>query len=239
MELSKRLQAIANLCTVSTTIADIGTDHGYLPIWLIENKKCEKAIAMDINTGPLERAMENITTHQLQKQIETRLSNGLTALKENEVQGVVIAGMGGGLTIRILADNFALVEQLKECILQPQSEIDKVRRYLWENNLCIVQEDMIEEEGKYYPMLRVAQGCDIQGRVVQGLAAPYTEEEFLYGRHLIKDKHPILRTFLQKEIQSKEILLHKLEESKSEKAKKRQQSVAAELTQARGVLERI
>lgn len=229
MELSKRLQAIAKLCTVSTSIADIGTDHGYLPIWLIENKKCKKAIAMDINVGPLERARKNIASHHLQNQIETRQSDGLKALAFGEAQGIIIAGMGGGLTIRILADHFAVTKQLEECILQPQSEIDKVRRYLWENGFCIVQENMVEEEGKYYPMLRVVRGSD----------APYSEEELLYGRHLIQDQNPTLRAFLQKEIQSKEILIHTLEKSEGENAAKRLQIISVEVKRAKSVLERM
>ena len=227
MEISKRLRAIANLITVTQGIADIGTDHGYLPIWLVENKKCARAIAMDVNKGPLERAKHNIEKHHLQSVIETRLSDGLGALEIGEVQGIVIAGMGGGLTIRILADNFAIVEQLEECILQPQSEIDKVRQYLWEHHLHIVQEDMIEEDGKYYPMLRVVRGND----------KPYQKAEYLYGRCLIQDKNLVLKRYLQKEIQSKEQLLKELTSNQSDNATKRLHVIAEELECARGILE--
>lgn len=229
MELSKRLEAIAELVTVTKCIADVGTDHGYLPIWLIEQNRCAKVIAMDINEGPLKRAQSNIAMHQLQKHIETRISDGLVKLEADEAQGIIIAGMGGGLTIRILSNSFPLVKHLEECILQPQSEIDKVRQYLWENNLHIVQENMIEEDGKYYPIMRVVHGSD----------APYSEKELLYGRCLIRDKNPILKRFLQKEIQSKEKITSELLANKSENAIKRLHVVSEDLRRAKEVLERI
>ena len=229
MELSKRLEALAKLVTVTSSIADVGTDHGYLPIWLVKEHRCVSAIAMDINVGPLERAKHNIATHQLQSQISTRLSNGLMALAPREVQGIVIAGMGGGLTVQILSNSFAIVEHLEECILQPQSEIEKVRQYLWENNLRIVQEDMIEEDGKYYPMMRVVHGSD----------APYSKEELSYGRCLIQDKNQVLKKFLQKEIRGKEKIISELLPNKRENARKRLHIISEEVTRAKEVLERI
>ena len=229
MELSKRLEALAKLVTVTSSIADVGTDHGYLPIWLVKERRCVSAIAMDVNVGPLERAKHNIATHQLQSQISTRLSDGLVALAIQEVQGIVIAGMGGGLTIQILSNSFAIVEHLEECILQPQSEIDKVRQYLWENGLRIVQENMIEEDGKYYPMMRVVQGSD----------AAYSKAELLYGRCLIQDKHPILEKFLRKEIREKEKIISELLPNQHEPARKRLHVIEEEVKRAKEVLERM
>ena len=154
-ELSKRLQAVADLVTVRECVADIGTDHAYIPIYLTEHKKVKKAFAMDVNEGPLIRAEEHVREAGLKEQIKMRRSDGLEKLSPGEVEAVIIAGMGGGLVMRILTEGQAVAETLQECILQPQSEIAKVREFLQQNGYQIVQEEMVLDEGKYYPMMRV------------------------------------------------------------------------------------
>ena len=94
-ELSKRLQAVADLVTVRECVADIGTDHAYIPIYLTEHKKVKKAFAMDVNEGPLIRAEEHVREAGLKEQIKMRRSNGLEKLSPGEVEAVIIAGMGG------------------------------------------------------------------------------------------------------------------------------------------------
>ena len=104
MELSKRLKAVAELVTPGMRLADVGTDHGYIPIYLTEAGVIPSAIAMDINKGPLERAKEHIREHGLEGKIQTRLSDGLKNLQMNEADCMIAAGMGGGLVIRILSE---------------------------------------------------------------------------------------------------------------------------------------
>ena len=133
MELSKRLNTVASLVTDGYRLADIGTDHAYIPIFLVSTGKIPAAVAMDVNRGPLLRAEENIRTYGLEKRIATRISDGFAALEKNEADSAVIAGMGGLLTIRILKEGADTVRSLKECILQPQSEIGHFRRFLAEN----------------------------------------------------------------------------------------------------------
>ena len=148
-ELSKRLQAVADLVTPGMRLADVGTDHAYIPIYLTQNGVVPSAIAMDINKGPLERADAHILEHGLDGKIVTRLSDGLVNLKIKEADTMIAAGMGGGLVIHILNEDPAKTRSLKELILQPQSELAKVRRYLEEYRFRIVAEDMVEEDGKY------------------------------------------------------------------------------------------
>ncbi len=155
MELSKRLQAVADLVTAHYKLADIGTDHAYIPIYLTQQKKITEAVALDVNEGPLQRAEEHIRENGLEAEIETRLSNGFQALQPGEVQSAVIAGMGGGLVIRILTEGEEVVRKLEECILQPQSEIEKVQAFLLEKGYEFTEEDMVCEDGKYYPMMKV------------------------------------------------------------------------------------
>ena len=122
-ELSKRLQAVADLVTPGMRLADVGTDHAYIPIYLTQNGLVPSAIAMDINKGPLERADTHILEHGLDGKIVTRLSDGLVNLKMEEADTMIAAGMGGGLVIHILNEDPAKTRSLKELILQPQSEL--------------------------------------------------------------------------------------------------------------------
>ena len=146
------------MVTPGKRLADVGTDHGYIPIYLTERGIIPSAVAMDINKGPLMRAEEHIREYDLTDKIETRLSDGLKNLKSEEADSMIAAGMGGGLVIRILSDSAQTAEALDELILQPQSEIQKVREYLCGHGYRIIREDMIFEDGKYYPMMKAVRG---------------------------------------------------------------------------------
>ena len=194
MELSKRLQAVADLVTAHYKLADIGTDHAYIPIYLTQQKKITEAVALDVNEGPLQRAEEHIRENGLEAEIETRLSNGFQALQPGEVQSAVIAGMGGGLVIRILTEGAEVVRKLEECILQPQSEIEKVRAFLLEKGYEFLEEDMVCEEGKYYPMMRAVK--TEQDETWNRLNDQTIAVCDIYGPLLLRNGNPVLRRFL-------------------------------------------
>lgn len=141
------MKAVASMVTAGYTLCDVGTDHGYVPIALVQGNIIPKAIAVDINKGPLERANEHIRANGLTEQITTRLSNGLEAIHDGEVDSIVIAGMGGELVIHILTAGETVCRSAKELILQPQSEVSKVREYVRNTGYKIVDEDMILEDG--------------------------------------------------------------------------------------------
>ncbi len=219
MELSKRLYAVAGLVTEGASVADIGTDHGYVPIYLVERGIASKVIAMDVNQGPLNRARMHIVGHGLGDRIETRLSDGLARIRPGEVDTVIVSGMGGPLTIRILQEGKEVADQLNALILQPQSEICRVRRFLTENGYRIEQEDMVLEDGKYYPVMRV----------VHGTKEPYEEWEYLYGKRLLEARHPVLLEFLKRELHIKESILEQLAgRSGSESARERAEEICRE-----------
>lgn len=157
MQLSKRLRAVADLVPGGTVLADVGTDHAYIPIALVEEGKIPRALAMDINQGPLTRAEENIKAHGLEEKIETRLSDGLEKIKKGEADTVLIAGMGGLLTVRILSSKREVLGGAT-LVLQPQSDLPSVRGWLAEEGYAITAEDLVLEDGKYYQMMR-AQKC--------------------------------------------------------------------------------
>lgn len=157
MQLSKRLRAVADLVPGGMVPADVGTDHAYIPIALVEEGKIPRALAMDINQGPLTRAEENIKAHGLEEKIETRLSDGLEKMKKGEADTVLIAGMGGLLTVRILSSKREVLGGAT-LVLQPQSDLPSVRGWLTEEGYAITAEDLVLEDGKYYQMMR-AQKC--------------------------------------------------------------------------------
>ena len=125
VKISNRLMTAAALVTQGYTLADVGTDHGYIPIYLLQQKKIPSAIAMDINEGPLERAKEHIALYGLQAYIQTRLSDGVAALKPGEVEAVLIAGMGGGLVMHILktGKKSASLRKNSSCSHSPRSRM--------------------------------------------------------------------------------------------------------------------
>lgn len=223
MELSKRLNAVAGLVTEGASVADIGTDHGYVPIYLTETGRCDHVIAMDVNRGPLERAVEHIQAHGLEQGVETRLSDGLTGLKRGEADTMIAAGMGGNLVIRILEASPDIVEDMREFILQPQSEIHKVREYLNRTGFRLIAEDMVEEDGKYYPVMKL----------VHGNESAYSEEELYYGRILLAEKHPVLHRFLLREKKRKEEIYGRLSQEEGERAIWRRRELEKELARIR------
>lgn len=229
VKLSKRMKAVAAMVSKGYVLADIGTDHGYVPIALIQQKKIPRAIAMDINVGPLQRATEHIAMCQLEDYIETRLSDGVEGLKINEADSILIAGMGGELVIHILTEGEDICCKAKELILQPQSELRKVRKFLREHKYKIIDEDMVLEEGKYYPMMKVI---------------PVEEDSFwedkpediiipcdMYGPILLKNGNPVLRKFLVKQHKQLTKILNGLEQQpESEAIAERKKQVAEELS---------
>ena len=192
------MKAVASMVTPGGILADVGTDHGYVPIALMEKKHITRAIAMDINEGPLERAKANIAANHMEEYIETRLSDGVAALGVGEADSILIAGMGGELIIRILTDGEEVCANAKELILQPQSDIRKVREYLRLHHYKIMDEDMIFEDGKYYPMMRVEKNT--ASEVVWKKMSEGTKIACdTYGPLLLKNANPTLRRYLVKQ----------------------------------------
>lgn len=153
--LSKRLQAVAVMVTAGNSVCDVGCDHGFVPIWLVEQGISPRVLAMDVRSGPLSAAGEHIAEHGLESRIETRLSDGLHNYKIGEADTLICAGMGGGLMMRILSEDQDKTASFRELILQPQSEIERFRAGLREMGYQIADEKMIEEDGKFYPMMRI------------------------------------------------------------------------------------
>ncbi len=155
MELSNRLNWIINKLDKCETIMDVGTDHGYIPIYLIKNNIAKKVIASDINKSPLEKAKINAKLENISDKIDLRLGGGLEPLNLNEAQVVIIAGMGGNLIRDILENDIDKVNNLEYLVLQPAQNPEVLREYLYKNNYEILDEDLCFDEGKYYELFKV------------------------------------------------------------------------------------
>ena len=217
--LSERLLHIAGQIRAGQTLADVGCDHGYLPIYLVQKGCMQRAIAMDINEGPLQRALEHIEREALGAYIQTRQSDGLEKLSPGEVDAVIIAGMGGNLTIDILTRGENVVRTLDQLILEPQSELAAVRAFLRENNYFVEAEDLVLEDGKYYPILRVLPKRSSDVLTFSGESGLSPAVLDAYGHRLLEAHHPVLLSFLQKEKKQCEQILAGLptEDSESER----------------------
>lgn len=148
--LSKRMQMLADMVTAGSRVADVGCDHAFLSIYLVQAGMCPKCLAMDVRRGPLSGAEEHIAAYGLGEYIETRLSDGLTAYHIGEAQTLVCSGMGGRLMKRILEEGGDKTRSFTELILQPQSEIPEFRIFLRETGFLVTEEEAVYEEGKYY-----------------------------------------------------------------------------------------
>mgnify|MGYP002870079011 CR=1 FL=1 len=203
MHLSKRLRRVAENVTKVGTAADIGCDHAFTAIYLVQSGRAERAIAMDVGKEPLCRAKEHILQYQLEEKIDIRLSDGVKALKEGEAEAIVISGLGGQLMCRILEEGLGVVRSAKELILSPQSDIFPVRKKLHALGFCIVHEEMVFDRGKYYVILRAVPG-------VEKYEYP---EEYIFGKCLIEKRDAVFYEYLKKQSRQLEAVIENMEKS--------------------------
>lgn len=230
IEITKRMKLIANTVTKGNVVADIGCDHGYVSIYLIKQDISPKVIAMDLREGPLKKAKTNTRQSNDKKVIENiefRISNGFEKLKPKEVDTAIIAGMGGGLICKIIKDGEKVVRELKELIISPQSEIADVRHFLHDNGYRIVSQWMIKDDGKFYTVIKVVNGKDID----------YTEIEYKYGKKLIDEKNQILREYLEWDKKRLEKVAASIENKDGENVEARKKQLVDNLAEINDVLE--
>lgn len=198
LRISKRLQTVAELVISGNRVADIGTDHGYLPIYLIKKGISQRIIAMDVRKGPLSKAEQNLTEYNVAAQIELRLSDGLEKLQYNEADTITICGMGGRLMKQILIQGMDKLQDGMQLILSPQSELSEFRIFLKNNNIHIVNELMLKEDNQYY----VIMDCrfDEKGQCAKDR----------YGQLLLESKNPVLKEYLYKELELNNRVMEKL-----------------------------
>ena len=199
MELSKRLQSIIENMENVNILADIGTDHGYIPIYSLEKDLCKKAIAIDINKDPLDKAKINSVLEGVDDKIEFRLGSGLKPLKIGEAECAIIAGMGGNLIKDILEENLEIAEAMDYLILQPAQNPEVLREYLYSNNYEVIKEDLCMDDGIFYEIFKI--------RVRNGEKTVLDKIYYEVSPILLRQKHPLMKDYLEHKIEANKRIL--------------------------------
>lgn len=221
MILGERLRSVASLIGGFRRIADIGSDHAYLPVWLIMQGKADFVIAGEIRQGPLKAAQRTIADMAMQECVEARFGDGLSALLPGEVNAIVIAGMGGASIRGILERSPAVVEGLSRIICQPMTGAANLRRWLFEQGWMIVAEELVMEEGRLYEMFAVEPG-----------AARLPEDLFLeVGPVLWENRHPLLAEQIERLIQQYRLRVDSMQRSVAPSVASRKRLWQQKLTQ--------
>ncbi|HYE12596.1 MAG TPA: class I SAM-dependent methyltransferase [Patescibacteria group bacterium] len=217
MKLTPRLQAIADSINQYEILADIGTDHAYLPIYLMLNEKIKKAIATDINKGPIDIAQERIRKYKLEDKIETRQGSGLTVLEPQEADAIVIAGMGGMLIADIIEQSKDVAVAAKVLVMQPMLDSGKLRTYLMQNGFEIFEEELAKEDKKVYEII----WARYTGKSVE------VTSMMDIGPIIIEKKHLLANDLIDKKIEELNSIIEKLGATETELSQKRFQECKA------------
>lgn len=204
--ISKRLELVASFVPQGAILLDVGSDHAYLPIDLVERGKIESAIAGEVVEGPYQSAVKNVEAHGLKEKIQVRLANGLAAFEEaDQVSVITIAGMGGRLIARILEEGLDKLANVERLILQPNNREDDLRIWLQDNGFQIVAESILEEAGKFYEILVVEVG-----------QMKLSASDVRFGPFLSKEVSPVFVQKWQKEAAKLEFALGQIPEKNLE-----------------------
>ena len=216
MNIGDRLEAIGKLVPQGCVLADIGTDHAYLPVWLLEQGKIASAIAGDIAEGPCLAAKNTVSMHGMKGKVEVRLGSGLKVLQAGEADCIAIAGMGASTMIEILEADMPLAVEAKRLVLQPMAGAASLRKWLIQNGWHIVAEDLVADGRHLYEIMAVE----------RGESEAFSDAVLEIGPSLIEAKHPLLAQQFARQINNYKKLLANM--GKSEQAKASEKYIAWE-----------
>ncbi|HET3259288.1 TPA: tRNA (adenine(22)-N(1))-methyltransferase TrmK [Streptococcus pneumoniae] len=204
--ISKRLELVAFFVSQGAILLDVGSDHAYLPIELVERGQIKSAIAGEVVEGPYQSAVKNVEAHGLKEKIQVRLANGLAAFEEtDQVSVITIAGMGGRLIARILEEGLGKLANVERLILQPNNREDDLRIWLQNHGFQIVAESILEEAGKFYEIL-----------VVEAGQMKLSASDIRFGPFLSREISPVFVQKWQKEVVKLEFALGQIPEKNLE-----------------------
>ncbi|RDY24629.1 SAM-dependent methyltransferase [Romboutsia maritimum] len=216
MKLTDRLLKIASLVTKDKKIADIGTDHGYIPVYLLNKAHVSYAILADVNKGPLDNAKKEVKYNNLLDNVDLRLGSGIEVLEQGEVDEVIIAGMGGILISQLLEAKLEVAHTVDKLILQPMQAQDELRRYLYKNGFEILDEVLVKEDFRIYEIII----AKYTGNITNIEDEIYLE----VGKKLIENKDPLLEEFINKKIHMYKSILNKIEGKSGEVIEQKRQA---------------
>jgi tRNA (adenine22-N1)-methyltransferase len=229
-KLSMRLERVAVHIPKESILADIGSDHAYLPCYAVNHQLCKKAIAGEVVEGPFQSAVKQVKEVGLEDRIDVRKGDGLDVLAVDEATAVTIAGMGGTLIASILERGKNKLAKVERLILQPNVGAQHVRAWLVDNGWELTDEEILEEDGKIYEVLIAKQGNPL------ALYEGDKETKLQFGPMLMKQRHPV---FLKKWTHEKNHLaniLSQMEASGNEGVEAKRQQVLAQIKQIEEVL---
>jgi tRNA (adenine22-N1)-methyltransferase len=226
VKLTPRLKAVAGLVLPGQPMADIGSDHGYLPLYLVSKGIVPSAIAVEVRQGPWAKADHQVRLHGLERKIEVRLGDGLKPLKPGEVATAALAGMGTQTMIKILTESMPIVNRLKRLVLQPMAEIPVLREWLYRHHFHLTHEELVREGDRYYVVMAAGLGHKPMPSVT----------ELEVGPLLIANRHPLLVPYLAKTIRQDEQVLLELKNITTEKAIRQQQLLEKRLEELKEVM---
>lgn len=206
-KISRRLETIASMLTEGGTIVDIGTDHAYLLIRLMEEERFERAIGVDVHRGPYEAAVENVLASGFMDSVDIRLGDGFGPVSAEEMDRVAIAGMGGYTICKILKKYPEKISRINQLVLQPQSSPERVRKLLLEQGFGITRECLLKEEGRLYIVISAAKGADIQEASWKNLQI---------GPDLLENGSLYLVEYMKDMLQHKQFVLNSIRQAKTD-----------------------
>lgn len=225
MDISSRLDQVVQMIPKCSAVADIGTDHGYVLIALLKRNRITRGIASDNKKKPLEKAMMNAREEGVVSHLDFRLGSGLETLKPGEVNGAVIAGMGGILIQDLITSAPEVVKSLDFLLLQPAQNPEILRKFLYENHFKVLDEEIIKEDRRYYEYLMVK--YDPEKTVSLRNLADYSVGDILYRKG-----HPLMGDFLNDRIRELEVIQDKMDLS-SENARNKQSEMNKKINELR------
>lgn len=203
MKLTDRLLKIASLVTEGKKVADIGTDHGYIPVYLLNKGKVPYAILADVNKGPLENARGEVRHNKLLDKVDLRLGSGIEVLEKGEVDEIIIAGMGGILISELLEAKLEVAHCVDKLILQPMQAQKELRKYLLNNGFEILDEVLVKEDFRIYEIITT--------KYTGNNTKVNDEVYYEVGKKLIENKDPLLNEFIDKKIHMYDSIIKKIE----------------------------
>ena len=227
MNLTPRLKIIADSIQGFETLADIGSDHAYLPIYLVKNGRVKIVIATDVNSGPAEISRKRIKNHGLEPKVSVREGNGLRVINPGEAEVIVIAGMGGILIGDILDKGIDVAKSARLLILQPMRDSEKVREWLLEHGFDIIDEELVKDQDKIYEVIWSQLGEE----------AGEVKGPLFIGEKIIEKKHPLLEEFIYRRVKELEKVMIALEAMDSDNCRERAEECRAMLAYYKEVAE--
>ncbi|KOY76288.1 uncharacterized protein RZ76_12280 [Apilactobacillus kunkeei] len=227
-KLSQRLKVVADFVPQNSRVADIGSDHAYLPVYLMKQKQIEFGIASEVAKGPLDNAIQEIKAEGLSDRIDTRLADGLLSVQpQDKIDCVTIAGMGGTLIKNILENGKSHLSGDELLILQPNVGEDRLRTWLMNNQYEISDETILREDGHTYEII-VAKKTDEP--------VNYTEQEIKFGPFLLKQHSDVFVEKWENEIERIEMVIDQMNLAKHDKPVDKINSMKKEIEEIKEVL---